>query len=491
MIPTVDEESLLARIVEGEPDYENEEGVSNAWSTWLTVKEKPIFWQELYELDVAAREFTKKKDKKKVNEEVSSSSHGLEDLLKGFEERLMTSLSEVNLKVETMDKRLGVMEKSQVVLKRRAKRMKAMEKRLDGVEYCQRYLKKKASKQKTMEEKLDGIEKEMKRNENREDFMYQNMGYERSYDRNEEEQMQSDKGEDGKESEEAAMEEDKGYEQEKEPEKDEKESEEAAMEEDKGSEQEKEPEKDEKKSEETTMEEQTESQLNHDNEIEEEVETENSPEKLEKEAAKEPKETPTPPRGRTKAAARRSSENWIPRKRFVLSWDEEADKYTEEEKQQHWILSLCKSNDGAPAVDEGAPAVDEPAEIVSAVDETTEGALVVDEEAPAVDEPVERVSESEEAAAVNETDERVPVVDEGAPAVDEMNEGAPARIGVKHRPKAIAVRNRPRKSTDPKKFTTPEQTTRTRARSRWVSSPFTEADTDEIEGRKKKPRTEA
>ncbi|KAG2324592.1 hypothetical protein Bca52824_007320 [Brassica carinata] len=129
------------------------------------------------------------------------------------------------------------MEKSQVVLKRRAKRMKAMEKRLDGVEYCQRYLKKKASKQKTMEEKLDGIEKEMKRNENREDFMYQNMGYER--------------------------------------------------------------------------------------------------------------------------------------------------------------------------------------------------------------------------------------------------------------PKAIAVRNRPRKSTDPKKFTTPEQTTRTRARSRWVSSPFTEADTDEIEGRKKKPRTEA
>ncbi|KAG2314821.1 hypothetical protein Bca52824_017943 [Brassica carinata] len=117
---------------------------------------------------------------------------------------------------------------------------------------------------------------------------------------------------------------------------------------------------------------QTESQLNHDNEIEEEVETENSPEKLEKEAAKEPKETPTPPRGRTKAAARRSS-----------------------------------------------------------------------------------------------------------------------RIGYHHRPKAIAVRNRPRKSTDPKKFTTPEQTTRTRARSRWVSSPFTEADTDEIEGRKKKPRTEA
>ncbi|KAG2305871.1 hypothetical protein Bca52824_025619 [Brassica carinata] len=168
------------------------------------------------------------------------------------------------------------MEKSQVVLKKRAKRMKAMEKRLDGVEYCERYLKRRP-KRKTMEEKLDGIEKEMKRNENREDFMYQNMGYERSYDRNEEEQMQK-------------------------------------------------------------------SQLNHDNEIEEEVETENSHEKLEKEAAKEPKETPTPP----------------------------------------W-------------------------------------------------------------------------------------------------PKAIAVRNRPRKSTDPKKFTTPERTTRTVHGPRWVSSPFTEADTGEIE----------
>ncbi|XP_013617481.1 PREDICTED: uncharacterized protein At3g43530-like [Brassica oleracea var. oleracea] len=125
LVPTVDEEPLMARLMDGEPDYENEEGVSNLWSTWLTVKEKPIFWQELYELDVAAREFPQKKDKRKVHEEASSSNTSLEDVLKEFEERLMTSLSEVNGKVEKMNKRLGKIERCQVVLKKRCKRMKS------------------------------------------------------------------------------------------------------------------------------------------------------------------------------------------------------------------------------------------------------------------------------------------------------------------------------------------------------------------------------
>ncbi|KAF2583933.1 hypothetical protein F2Q70_00036428 [Brassica cretica] len=80
LVPSVDEEPLMERIMDGEPDYENEEGVSNLWSTWLTVKEKPIFWQELYELDVAAREFPQKKEKRKVHEEASSSNTSLEDV---------------------------------------------------------------------------------------------------------------------------------------------------------------------------------------------------------------------------------------------------------------------------------------------------------------------------------------------------------------------------------------------------------------------------
>ncbi|KAF2569867.1 hypothetical protein F2Q68_00027974 [Brassica cretica] len=177
----------MVRIMDRELDYENEEGVSNLWSTWLTVKEKPIFWQELYELDVAdvaAREFPQKKDKRKVHEEASSSNTSLEDVLKGFEERLMTCLSAVNGKVEKINQRLGKIKSCQVVLKKRCKRMKVMEKKLEKIEDCQYYLKKKAKKVETLDGKIDGIEKEMKEmkeeeenNENNEGFDYQGMDY--------------------------------------------------------------------------------------------------------------------------------------------------------------------------------------------------------------------------------------------------------------------------------------------------------------------------
>lgn len=66
-----------------------------------------------------------------MNGEASSSDHGLEDVLTRTEERLMAYLSEMSVKVETMDKRFGVVEKSHVILKRKYKRMKTMEKRLE------------------------------------------------------------------------------------------------------------------------------------------------------------------------------------------------------------------------------------------------------------------------------------------------------------------------------------------------------------------------
>ena len=181
LVPTVDEEPLMARLMDGEPDYENEEGVSNLWSTWLTVKEKPIFWQELYELDVAAREFPQKKDKRKVHEEASSSNTSLEDVLKGFEERLMTCLSEVNGKVEKMNKRLGKIERCQVVLKKRCKRMKAMEKKLEKIEDCQYYLKKKAKK---VEKEMKEMKEKEEDKENNDGFDYQGMDYDWGGQRN-------------------------------------------------------------------------------------------------------------------------------------------------------------------------------------------------------------------------------------------------------------------------------------------------------------------
>ena len=111
--------------------------------------------------------------------------------MKGFEEKLMTCLSEVNGKVEKMNKRLGKIESCQVVLKKRCKRMKAMEKKLEKIEDCQYYLKKKAKKVETLDGRIDGIEKEMKEmkekeedNENNEGFDYQGMDYDWGGQRN-------------------------------------------------------------------------------------------------------------------------------------------------------------------------------------------------------------------------------------------------------------------------------------------------------------------
>ncbi|WZY70560.1 hypothetical protein YC2023_002800 [Brassica napus] len=70
------------------------------------VSSKKIWWKELYESDVAARKFTKTKDKEKVTiVEGSSSNSSLESMLKGVEERIVKAMEEgfsgINLTVET------------------------------------------------------------------------------------------------------------------------------------------------------------------------------------------------------------------------------------------------------------------------------------------------------------------------------------------------------------------------------------------------------
>ncbi|CAN7021549.1 unnamed protein product [Brassica rapa subsp. trilocularis] len=414
LVPTVDEEPLMARLMDGEPDYENEEGVSNLWSTWLTVKEKPIFWQELYELDVAAREFPQKKDKRKVHEEASSSNTSLEDVLKGFEERLMTSLSEVNGKVEKMNKRLGKIERCQVVLKKRCKRMKAMEKKLEKIEDCQYYLKKKAKK---VEKEMKEMKEKEEDKENNDGFDYQGMDYDWDGQRNDSngadattkepedaDMVENTEVVEEKESEEDAQKDDRGSEEETEPEPEA----EAEAEEDKEKE-------DEEESEEKAQKEPDEVEMNEANEIEEEVETE----------------------ARVEAAAARRQILTTPEKLFgkAEKMVEKEVEESEEEAVKMWYMVVYEGS----------------------------------------------TCETKEA-------------DKGA--------AKPSGTGVKHRPKQMALRKhatkqapkprgRPRKDTEPKKFTTPEQTKRIRSRSQWVSTPFTEANTDEIEGRKKKPRTKA
>ncbi|KAG5399030.1 hypothetical protein IGI04_020844 [Brassica rapa subsp. trilocularis] len=98
----------------------------------VSSKQKKIWWKELYESDVAARKFTKTKDKEKVTiVEGSSSNSGLESMLKGVEERIVKAMEEgfsgINLTVETkleaMNLRMGKLEKNQRVLKKKTKKI--------------------------------------------------------------------------------------------------------------------------------------------------------------------------------------------------------------------------------------------------------------------------------------------------------------------------------------------------------------------------------
>ncbi|KAL0706254.1 hypothetical protein Bca4012_072680 [Brassica carinata] len=135
LVPTVDEETLLARIIDPEPEYHREGSTSDRWNNWLNVKQKKIWWKELYESDVAARKFTKTEDKEKVTiVEGSSSNSGLESMLKGVEERIVKAMEEgfsgINLMVETkleaMNWTMSKLEKNQRVLKKKTKKIEDM-----------------------------------------------------------------------------------------------------------------------------------------------------------------------------------------------------------------------------------------------------------------------------------------------------------------------------------------------------------------------------
>ncbi|KAH0883393.1 hypothetical protein HID58_059489 [Brassica napus] len=139
LVPTVGEEIMLARIIDEEREYHCEGSTSDTWNHWLNVKQKKIFWKELYDLDVAARVFKKKKDKEKVTFlEDSSSKSGLESL-KALEENILGAMSEefsglksvVEAKLGDMDVRMSKFEKNQRKLRRRAKKI---EEKLTSIE---------------------------------------------------------------------------------------------------------------------------------------------------------------------------------------------------------------------------------------------------------------------------------------------------------------------------------------------------------------------
>ncbi|CAG7886698.1 unnamed protein product [Brassica rapa] len=390
----------------GSPDYENEEGVSNLWSTWLTVKEKPIFWQELYELDVAAREFPQKKDKRKVHEEASSSNTSLEDVLKGFEERLMTSLSEVNGKVEKMNKRLGKIERCQVVLKKRCKRMKAMEKKLEKIEDCQYYLKKKAKK---VEKEMKEMKEKEEDKENNDGFDYQGMDYVWDGQRND------SNGADAttKEPEDADMVENTEVVEESEEESEEeaqKESDEVEMNE----------------ANEIEEEVETEARVEVETEARVEVETEARAEKMVEEEVKEPEEEGEKMVEEEVEEPEEEGEKMVEEE--VLEPEEETGKMMEEEVEE--------------SEEEAVKMVEE-----EVVEPEEEAGRMVEEEVVEPEEEAGKMVEEEvvetEKYTEEEKQEWYMVVYEGKTCeTKEADKGAakPSGSGVKHRPKQMALR---------------------------------------------------
>ncbi|XP_013616921.1 PREDICTED: uncharacterized protein At3g43530-like [Brassica oleracea var. oleracea] len=96
LVPTIDEKIMLARIIDEEREYDRQGSLSDTWNYRLNVKQKNIWWKELYELDQAARGvLPKKKDKENVTfAEGSSSNSGLDSRLQGLEERTLEFMGE-------------------------------------------------------------------------------------------------------------------------------------------------------------------------------------------------------------------------------------------------------------------------------------------------------------------------------------------------------------------------------------------------------------
>ncbi|CAF1708819.1 unnamed protein product [Brassica oleracea] len=131
---------MLPRIIDEEREYGRQGNPIDTWNYWLNVKQKNIWWKELYELDQAARVLPKKKDKEKMMfAEGSSFNSGLDSRLQGLEERILEFMGEgfvglnltVETKLESLGSRMSDIEKNQRLLRRRAKKIKG---RLTSIE---------------------------------------------------------------------------------------------------------------------------------------------------------------------------------------------------------------------------------------------------------------------------------------------------------------------------------------------------------------------
>ncbi|KAL0813311.1 hypothetical protein Bca101_069754 [Brassica carinata] len=446
LVPTVDEETLLARIIVPEPEYQREGSTSDRWNYWLNVKQKKIWWKELYESDVAARKFTKTKDREKVTiVEGSSSNSGLESMLKGVEERIMKAMEEgfsgINLTVET--------------------KLEAMNLRMGKLEKYQRVLKKKAKK---IEDKLTSIES--KGNENEEYTQWNDFDYGRDHGKDRD-MAEAEKDETGKKINEEE-------EKDQEPEKDKENSDSV----EKGEEY---VEESDEENSPLRLQERVRVQaeefwrtIDDESEAEEEVEKEGE-EEVEKEGEEEGEKEVIviTPRGRTKAAAARKAISISPEIVMVTGIAELAEKEVEVEAT-HTEQEAIQT------------------EIVEKEAEVTEKDVeLAEKEDQDVDEEEEKAEESDKNPDVDQDMEEE---EEKAERLAKMRAEAEKKKARAEKKKAKAdgapkKKGRPKKTEATLKPCTPLPEKRKSEPSRWVQSPFTEGKTDELEVPKKKLKT--
>ncbi|KAH0860796.1 hypothetical protein HID58_089057, partial [Brassica napus] len=530
LVPTMDEETLLARITDPESKYHREGSTSDRWNYWLNVKQKKIWWKELYESDVAARKFTKTEDKEKVTiVEGSSSNSGLESMLKGVEERIVKAMEEgfsgINLTVETkleaMNWTMGKLEKNQRVLKKKAKKI---EDRLTSIEskenedeeyrqwndfdYDRDHGKdREMAEAEKDKEKAETWKKNSEKSEEDEENSGKDEEDEENSEKGEEEEEQepekdkenSDSVEKGEENMEESDEEDsllrlqervrvqaeefwRTIDDESDAEKEaEKEAEEEG---------EKEGEKDGEKEAEKEVQEEKEAEKDGEKEAEKEAEKEVKEEKEAEEEESKGTRTTTgviiiTPRGRTKAAAER--------KAIQTEIAELAEKEAEVEAiqtEQEAIQTVI--------VEKKAEVTEKDAEVAEKeeqdVDEEEEKAEESDKN-PDVDQDVEEEEEKAEESEDN------PVESPSEKQTELAEKSVEVEVKTKRKPRVKLKKKKAKADGTPKKKGRPKKTDvtlktctllpekRKGEPSRWVQSPFTEEKTDELEVPKKKLKT--
>ncbi|KAH0885811.1 hypothetical protein HID58_061907 [Brassica napus] len=461
LVPTLGEETLLACIIDEEPEYNPEGSASDTWNYWLVVKEKKIWWKELYEQDTVEFKWSGRED--------------LAFMDKGFS----GLLSSVETKLEVMDWRMSELERNQRLLRKRAKKIEV---RLTSIE----------SKENEAEENNYGEDMDFGQWDNMDCGKPEGldkMAAEEDYDRA--------KGKDK----------DTGEEENEESTTDKKEEAEQETEQ--------EAEEEQKAEEEQGKEVQEKQQPREDGEKKAEEEQEKRVQDSEKEGEKEPKETPTPLRGRTKAAAARKLVHSSPEKFFQFarpSEEEElarlkercavqAEKLWREIEEEEEILEspdkeeVEKPQENTEKSDENP--VESPAE--EEVEKTQENAEELVAEPEKTVEKVEKTTEEEATHVIYTEEEKQSwymVVYKGSEEESPTKEAAtPAKNKAKAEKKKVdgapKKRGRPKKTAATLMPYTPLPEKRKGEPSWWVQSPFTEGKTDELEVPKKKLKTKA